>query len=252
MALTPATAPTASLAGFAALLRDHGFSVGVSEQQAMLQAALRIGGLRETPLAAAWRAIACHRQRDWRQWPELFERYWHPERLRGTVKVSGQTRPRRDLRQAVNELQEQLGGDSAPKAQASSSATAGDAPASDSAQESPRAQGGASRVEALHNREGQLWLPNELGELQRLARQIHERLRPRPTRRWQAANPGRRLDLRRTLRRSVAWGGEPLPLGVVESRAQERHRLGAVARELERGDGIRAKAKTDYKFSNQP
>lgn len=75
MALTPATAPTASLAGFAALLRDHGFSVGVSEQQAMLQAALRIGGLRETPLAAAWRAIACHRQRDWRQWPELFERY---------------------------------------------------------------------------------------------------------------------------------------------------------------------------------
>lgn len=143
--MTPATAPTASLAGFAALLRDHGFSVGVSEQQAMLQAALRIGGWRETPLAAAWRAIACHRQRDWRQWPELFERYWHPERLRGTVKVSGQTRPRRDLRQAVADLQDQLGSSSAPQAQTNPSATAGDAPASDSAQDSPRAQGGASR-----------------------------------------------------------------------------------------------------------
>ncbi len=224
MAMTPATAPTASLAGFAALLRDHGFSVGVSEQQAMLQAALRIGGWRETPLAAAWRAIACHRQRDWRQWPELFERYWHPERLRGTVKVSGQTRPRRDLRQAVADLQDQLGSSSAPQAQTNPSATAGDAPASDSAQDSPRAQGGASRVEALHNREGQLWLPDELGELQRLARQIHERLRPRPTRRWQAANPGRRLDLRRTLRRSVAWGGEPLA-PAWQVRRTERPRL---------------------------
>ncbi len=154
MAPTPAIAPTASLACFAALLRDHGFSIGVSEQQAMLQAALRIGGLRETPLAAAWRAIACHRQRDWRQWPELFERYWHPERLRGTVKVSGQTRPRRDLRQAVTDLQQQLAGESAPEPNTNTSGMAGDAPAHDNAVESSRAQGGASRVEALHNREG--------------------------------------------------------------------------------------------------
>lgn len=221
--MTPATAPTASLAGFAALLRDHGFSVGVSEQQAMLQAALHIGGWREAPIAAAWRAIACRRQREWRQWTELFERYWHPERLRGTVKVSGQTRPRRDLRQAMADLQQQMAGDSAPSSAAPSTAAA-DAPAGEGAQESPRAQGGASRVEALHNRDGQLWLPQELGELQRLARQIHERLRPRPTRRWQAANPGRRLDLRRTLRRSVAWGGEPLA-PAWQVRRTERPRL---------------------------
>ena len=224
MAPTPATAPSASLAGFAALLRDHGFAVGVSEQQAMLQAAMRIGALREVSLAAAWRAIACHRQRDWRQWPELFERYWHPERLRGTVKVSGQTRARRDLRQAVSDLHEHLSNGGAPAQPSHSATTAGDAPASDAAPESPRAQGGASRVDALHNRDAQLWLPQELGELQRLARQIHARLRPRPTRRWQAASPGRRLDLRRTLRRSVAWGGEPLA-PAWQVRRTERPRL---------------------------
>ena len=39
---TPALAPSESLAGFAALLRDHGLRVGVAEQQAMLQAALRL------------------------------------------------------------------------------------------------------------------------------------------------------------------------------------------------------------------
>ena len=32
--------PLASIAGFAALLRDHGLKVGIAEQQAMVRAAL--------------------------------------------------------------------------------------------------------------------------------------------------------------------------------------------------------------------
>jgi uncharacterized protein with von Willebrand factor type A (vWA) domain len=72
----------------------------------------------------------------------------------------------------------------------------------------PRAQGGASRTEALHQRDGQMWMPQELSALQQLARQITAKLQPRPTRRWRLAPRGQRLDLRQTLRRSVAWGGE--------------------------------------------
>ncbi|HMO64283.1 MAG TPA: VWA domain-containing protein [Verrucomicrobiota bacterium] len=192
--------------------------MGVAEQQAMLQAALRLGGLREAPVRAAWRAIACHNAREWRLWPELFDRYWHPERLRGTVRVSGQTRPSRDLRQAVQQMHEQMGSTQPPPSPAKSGPhTAADAPNAGQGNDeagSPRAMGGASRhgpqVEALHRRDGQTWLPQELGGLQRLARQITSRLRPLPTRRWQARQPGQRLDVRRTLRRSVAWGGEPL------------------------------------------
>ena len=215
---TPALAPSETLAGFAALLRDHGLAVGVSEQRAMLQAALIVGGMQEQRLRAAWRAIACHSAREWRLWPELFDRYWHPERLRGTVRVSGQTRPGRDLRQAVQQMREQM--DTAqqpPTTGKTAPQTATGAPhavAGDSEAGTPRAQGGASRsepqMEALHQRDGQMWLPQELGALQRLARQITARLRPLPTRRWKNAHPGQRLDLRQTLRRSVAWGGEPL------------------------------------------
>ncbi|MDZ4174508.1 MAG: hypothetical protein U1D36_08560, partial [Hydrogenophaga sp.] len=105
---SPALAPSETLAGFAALLRDHGLAVGVAEQQAMLQAALIVGGLQEPRLRAAWRAIACHSAREWRLWPDLFDRYWHPERLRGQVRVSGQTRPGRDLRQAVQQMHDQM------------------------------------------------------------------------------------------------------------------------------------------------
>jgi len=212
-----AAAPSQSLASFAAMLRDHGLKVGVSEQQAMLQAALALGPLQGQRLCAAWRAMACHSVRDWRQWPELFERYWYPQRLKGQVRVSGQMRPSRDLRQAVQALHEKM---QAPAASAPGKAaphTASDAPDARQQTEgagSPRAMGGASRhevqLEALHQRDGQMWLPQELGALQQLAKQITAQLRPRPTRRWHTAQPGRRLDLRQTLRRSVAWGGEPL------------------------------------------
>ena len=216
MKTTPVTAPSETLAGFAALLREHGLSVGIAEQQAMLSATLTLGPLSEQRLQAAWRAIACHNAREWRLWPDLFARYWHAHRLKGGVRVSGQMRPSRDLRQAVQQMHEQL--DAAaqqPSGQAKTApSTAGDVPASslndDPMGNTPRAQGGASRTEPLQQRDGQLWLPQELTALRSLARQIAARLRPRPTRRWRSAQPGQRLDLRQTLRRSVAWGGEPL------------------------------------------
>jgi len=78
--------PLESIAGFAALLRDHGLKVGIAEQQAFVQAALALPVERAAKLDAAWRAIACQNPRDWRRWPELFERYWHPQRVRGSVR----------------------------------------------------------------------------------------------------------------------------------------------------------------------
>jgi len=210
-----AAAPSQSLAGFAAMLRDHGLKVGVTEQQAMLQASLALGATKGSALRAAWRAIACHCARDWRQWPELFIRYWYPHRLKGQVRVSGQVRPSRDLRLAVQDLHQRMAppptsapGKTAPTS-ASEAPGSGAPPHDDTG--SPRAMGGASRTEALHQRDGQMWMPQELGALLQLARQITAQLRPHPTRRWHnTARPGRRLDLRQTLRRSVAWGGEPL------------------------------------------
>ncbi len=212
---TPASMPSERLASFAGLLREHGLTVGVAEQQAMLQTALHFGPLQEKPLQAAWRAIACHSHREWQLWPDVYERFWHPEKLRGGVKVSGQTRPSRNLRQSVQALHDQMDAAQQPNTQAggqqAAPQTTGDIPAEGLDEHNagiPRAQGGASRTEALHQRDGQMWLPQELNALQQLARQITAKLQPRPTRRWRLAPRGQRLDLRQTLRRSVAWGGE--------------------------------------------
>ncbi|MDE2082067.1 MAG: VWA domain-containing protein, partial [Burkholderiales bacterium] len=74
----------------------------------------------------------------------------------------------------------------------------------------PRAQGGASRTEALHDRSLSEWLPQDLAQLQQLAERIAAQLRRRLTRRWRDDPRGARLDLRRTLRASLKTGGLPL------------------------------------------
>ncbi len=210
MTLQPARPASEQVAGFAAMLRDHGLFVGPAEQIAMRQAMTAVGVLSEPHVRAAWRAIACHSVRDWRQWDDLFDRFWHPNRTRGGVKVSGQTKPRPDLRQAVQNMQASSGTASKPGSPAP--ATAGDKAASPDASESesPQAQGGASRAEAMVQRDGQMWLPTELQQLRAAANAITARLRPTPTRRWIPNQSGQRLNLRQTLRKSISFGGEPL------------------------------------------
>jgi len=202
--------PLEAIAGFAALLREHGLKVGIAEQQAMVRAALSLPLDRWKQVDAAWRAIACHDARDWRRWAELFERYWHPQRLKGSTKVSGQTRPNRSLQQLVQSLHEGMAGGTPPPQRATSD-VALNAPALPPDEPGQgRAQGGASRTEALHDRSLSQWLPQDLAQLERLAEQVALRLRKRLTRRWHDSATGHRLDVRRTLRASLRTGGLPL------------------------------------------
>jgi uncharacterized protein len=212
MTSTRPAEPLQAIAGFAALLREHGLSVGVPEQQAFVQSALALPIRRSARVNEAWRAIACHDARSWRQWPELFERYWQPHRVKGSVRSSGQTRPARDLRQVVQQLHESMAerGRAAPQPMDSSlqaPQALADSPAEPA---TARAQGGASRTEALHDRSLSMWLPQDLQQLEQLAERIARRLRARLMRRWRDHAHGARLDVRRTLRRSLRTGGVPM------------------------------------------
>ena len=221
----PAAQPLEAIAGFAALLRDHGLKVGIAEQQAMVEAALRFDPSRHARLAEAWRAIACHDARDWRRWPELYERYWRPNRQRGQVKVGGLTRPSRSLPQLVQNLHERMAAESPPGAGSPDTALQ-PPPAVGEADEpgAARAQGGATRSDPLHDRALSQWLPQDLAQLDALAERIARRLRKRLTRRWFDERHGPRLDLRRTLRASLRTGGVPVA-PVWRAARRERPRL---------------------------
>lgn len=222
----PLADPLGAIAGFAATLREHGFRIGIAEQQAFVQTALALPVSGHRQLDAAWRAIACHNRRDWQRWPELFQRYWQPQRVRGSTRVSGMTRPSRDLRQAVQQMHEDMASAGAPARDAGASDAALDTTLQPTADDTgrPHTLGGASRTDPLHERSFSQWLPQDLARLNQLAERIAERLRQRLTRRWQARSTGRRLDLRRTLRASLATGGVPLSPAWRQPR-RERPRL---------------------------
>ncbi|MDI9349486.1 MAG: VWA domain-containing protein [Candidatus Symbiobacter sp.] len=233
--LPPAPDVTTHLVGFAGFLREHGLKIGPAEQVAMTEAALILGNNLDPSLArnaahlsakysAAWRAIACHSPREWRQWPDVFNRYWLPHKTRGSVRVSGQTRPARSLPDVVADLHKNLAETAHhPQPPARSQPHIGTAldaapghDQTDPGDESgrPRHQGGASRGEAstdaLHDRELSQWSPEDLQHLTRLADQIAARLRRHVLRRWHPQPQGSILDLRHTLRASIATGGVPV------------------------------------------
>jgi uncharacterized protein with von Willebrand factor type A (vWA) domain len=199
--------PLETIAGFASYLREHGLAVGIAENQAMISAALAVRIEDSERLRAGWRSIVCHRPPEWRKYPDLFEAYWFPDRIKGTVRTSGQTRRGRDLRQAVVDLHADLD----VRARAPLQADASLAGAADAGvdRSGDRARGGASRCEALENRDFCQWLPQDLGRLERIVEELAQRMRRRALRRLRNDARGRRLDVRRTLRASLRTGGEP-------------------------------------------
>ena len=203
--------PVERIAGFAATLRDHGLSIGIAEQLAMVRAAAAMPWDRAASLDAAWRAIACHDARDWRRWPELFSRYWYPDRTRGSTRLSGQTRASRHLQQLVQDLHARMDAQQpgAPRADAMDTAQHPMAVDADDAG-APRADAGASLSDPLQDRSLSQWLPQDLAQMEALVERIARALRRRLTRRWRDAANGARLDVRRTLRASLRTGGLPL------------------------------------------
>jgi uncharacterized protein len=213
--------PLEAIAGFAAHLREHGYRVGVPEQQAMLRTALLLGVGEHDRVEAGWRSLVCGGPEQWRRFPELFRHYWFPDRRRGGVRVGGVARPRADLRQLVAELKS-----SAPAAGAgipSVPGVSGQA-ASEESSDADHARGGASAADPLQRRDFRAWLPEDLDRLNRTVEAIARRLRARLTRRRRIDARGRTLDLRKTLRRSLRTGGVPFEPAWQERR-RERPRL---------------------------
>jgi uncharacterized protein with von Willebrand factor type A (vWA) domain len=83
---------------------------------------------------------------------------------------------------------------------------------------------GASNTESDAEKDFSLFGADELEEISSVARRIARRLARIPSRRWEAARRGLRVDLRRTLRQSLKHGGEFIRLSF-KRRKQKKTRL---------------------------
>lgn len=194
------------LAGFAGHLRDHGFGVGIPEQQAMLVVVQHLPVRQYRQIQPCWRAIVCSNRDQWRRYPELFDLYWFPERVRGSARVSGMTRRSRNLTELVASMRAQMDGAGAGS-KGLAHAGAGD-DGEGAANES--AAGGASAVDPLVKRDFGAWLQSDLQQLNSLAEDVARKIRKRLLRRKQVVSTSAAIDLRATIRKSVSFGGLPI------------------------------------------
>jgi uncharacterized protein len=202
----PGPAMRKRLAGFVVTLRDAGFVIGQAEAQDA--ARLMSSPMVERPerLRAAMRALLASRRAELARFDELFDAFWRARGVKSAVKINAEALAARSPRRfqhgpGANDARQDpshIGGARAPEG----APTGGGGHI-----------GGASAQEAMSKKD----IASFVGERERaqaaeLAERFARVMRTRLTHRERARRRGHSLDLRATIRLSVAHGGEPLDL----------------------------------------
>ncbi|WP_417669444.1 vWA domain-containing protein [Roseibium sp.] len=204
------TALRLRLAGFVRSLRDSGFKVGLAETNDALRLLQSPLAHRPHELKGAMRALFCGRLSDWKSFDEIFDAFWFAKGLKGAVKASGSspkkgTKTIRDLMDAAGQKQDGMAGDVERKP--------GEEEDEDSDEETQARREGASIAENLGQVDfRKIHDPDAIERAHELAERLAKSMRVRLTRRDRQKRKGPRLDLRRTIRHSIAHGGTPIDL----------------------------------------
>ena len=197
---------TARMAGFVAHLRHNGLRLGTQETQTALAALTHVDATRPMLARAALRAVCTGTRDEAARFDALFDAYWMDMgRVRQKV-VPSASAQRSDG--SVKSSRDAAGEDSASTGQA----TAPDGGEGDGARDGT-GKLIATEMRNLSRRDlRDLVRPEEIAEAEAIARRLGLALRDRRSRRRIAARRGDRLHFRKTIRRSLSTGGEPLRL----------------------------------------
>ena len=194
----------ARIAAFAAALRENGFAAGLAESRDALAVLASPLGRRPPALRPALRAIFCSTRTDWLRFDALFDAFWLGVGVRRLL-VS----PVADKRRAA-----QPGNRSGLAPDIDKSTEDGDSREGGGDMDSrSHARDEASSARALSSRDlRHIADRDEVLKVHALAERLARRMRARLVRRERARRSGRRLDVRRTIHRSVGHGGTPIDL----------------------------------------
>jgi uncharacterized protein with von Willebrand factor type A (vWA) domain len=207
--------PAARMAGFIAHLRDNGLRLGVAEAELAMAALTQVEAIRPEDARRALRAVCTGCKDEAARFDDLFNSYWM-DMGRVRRKVIPKSTP--SLDQSVQSSRDAAG-------QEASGAGTATAPDSTGGEADSDGTGKliATRQRNLNRRDlRDLVRPEEIAEAEEVARRIGAALRDRRSRRRIAARRGDRLHFRKTIRQSLATGGEPLRL--LKKRRPDRSR----------------------------
>ncbi|MFW2589957.1 vWA domain-containing protein [Sagittula sp. SSi028] len=199
--------PAARMAGFLGHLRENGLRLGTQETETALAALTHVRATDPMVARAALRAVCTGCAEDAARFDDLFTAYWMDMgRVRAKV-VPAQTAPKAD--DPVHSSRDGKGEDLGSAGQASAPDAGGDG----AADQDGEGKLMATDMRALSRRDlRDLVRPEDIAEAEAVARKIGLALRDCRSRRRVAARKGDRLHFRKTIRRSLSTGGEPLRL----------------------------------------
>ncbi|WP_415404647.1 vWA domain-containing protein [Tateyamaria sp. SN3-11] len=198
--------PAARMAGFIAYLRENGLRLGVAEADVALAALTHVNAIRPDDCRRALRAVCTGCKEEAERFDDLFDGYWMDmgrvrQRVVPTAKAS--------TSDGVHSSRDTKGEDAG---------AAGSATAPDDGGDGDAESDGTGKLIATEQRNlarkdlRDLVRPEEIAEAADVARRIGAALRDQRSRRRIAARKGDRLHFRKTIRASLATGGEPVRL----------------------------------------
>ena len=195
------------VSGFMAHLRAHGFHLGVAETETALRALSCVNPIIPSEARLALKSVCAGSVEDSVQFDMLFDSFWMAEgRVRHKM-IPSNTNP------ALKDAKSNHTDD----AQSTSGAGSIHAPEDTQDGEESYADGTgklvASKAHNLMKKDlRELVSAEDIRAAEKVAICLGKALRDRRSRRRKAARRGRSIDLRRTIRRSLTTGGEPLHL----------------------------------------
>jgi uncharacterized protein with von Willebrand factor type A (vWA) domain len=193
------------LAGFVRTLRDNGFAVGLAETRDALKILASPAAMRPSALKSSLRSLFSATRSDWQRFDEIFDAWWLGRGIRSATRMT-----------AAPQTGRRAGGRSALAGQNKGSLGPPDRVErgeSDLTADGRGRSAGASRAEALRSADlRHIADPDDIAETHALAERLARSMRARLVRRQEARHHGRRLDLRRTIHRSISHGGTPIDL----------------------------------------
>jgi hypothetical protein len=174
-----------------------------------LEAVKTIGVKDRRSLAFALQSALCSTREEWDLFPQLFEAFWgksqaRPRSASGEYKGPSQGNPH--------------------KHEGSGSTVFLDQPSNEAASQDARAVYGASAQQRLKKVDFSDVPCDDLASLEELSQRLLRRMSLRVSRRLTISNLTDRVDLRRSIRRSITHGGEPMEL-VYKGKKRRKNRL---------------------------
>lgn len=198
--------PSYRMASFMAHLRENGMRLGFGEGMAALDALTHVDAHDPDDARAALKAVCASCAEDVERFDELFDSFWLNG---GRVRTRQVAVPKQTASPHVHSSRQQ---DNADPLSGPGDPTEADEGEGDSVQE------GEGRLVAARARNlfktdlRELVRPEDISEAEMLARRLGAALRDKRSRRRRAASRGHGVHFRRTIRRSLATGGEPIAL----------------------------------------